>query len=224
MTRLEEIGERLLEGKAPCDIALEFGVSLQYIHKCKWKLGLTNPIEPTPIEPLIASYQELQSTYAVAEKHNMSQPAVYRRLKAAGVDLPERGRARKPRGEESHTYKDGKGKDRSIERRKYQVHLQVAALCLGFPLPKGWVVHHHDEDPTNNHWTNLWVFPDAHSHGVYHQRLLALRRVNPEVDANQLALENGGLRLPPPRDPDLFELYIDPSVPLETIWSRLGDR
>lgn len=41
--------------------------------------------------------------------------------------------------------------------RKSDSHRKAAALKLGRPLRKGEVVHHRDEDKTNNHPDNLDV-------------------------------------------------------------------
>lgn len=109
-----------------------------------------------------------------------------------------------PRGPGHRHYKDGNGaersrnKDRKSPRRE---SWQVAAICLGYPLPKGWLVHHHDENPDNNDWQNLWLFHSWTEHSLYHTRKSHLLLRGIEVDANQLALESGGVPLPRPPYP-----------------------
>ena len=48
------------------------------------------------------------------------------------------------------------------------VHRLVDALTHG-PLPKGWDVHHKDEDKLNNHWDNLQRMPHL-KHMALHGR------------------------------------------------------
>lgn len=50
-------------------------------------------------------------------------------------------------------------------------HIKVAEKVLGKKLPKGAVVHHVDEDPTNNTPTNLVVCPSRAYHRLLHARL-----------------------------------------------------
>lgn len=222
MSKKDQVDHLLQSGALVEEICTRLQVSSGYVYKRRAALNQAKPHDPVPTKTLIASYQELQSTYAVAERHGLSQTSVYRRLAKAGVSLPSQGRHRKPRGPASHMYKDGLGKVRRKDRRT-ALHLQVAALCLGFPVPEGWIVHHMDEDPTNNHPSNLWVFQRQADHATYHQKLLANQRAGRAVDASLLASETGGLKLPLPSDLRRFELGIDPSAPSETLWSMVAD-
>jgi hypothetical protein len=78
---------------------------------------------------------------------------------------------------------------------------EVAAICLGQPLPQGWVIHHLDENPHNNQPDNLILFRDQSVHARFHQRLLERQRAGQPFDATQLALESGGRQLPQPPAP-----------------------
>jgi hypothetical protein len=57
--------------------------------------------------------------------------------------------------------------------RTYE-HVEVAERVLGKPLPPGAVVHHVDENPSNNDPGNLVVCPDDAYHALIHQRTRAL--------------------------------------------------
>lgn len=52
-------------------------------------------------------------------------------------------------------------------------HVTLAEKALGKPLPKGAVVHHVDQNPSNNEPTNLVVCPDRAYHQLIHQRMRA---------------------------------------------------
>jgi len=64
---------------------------------------------------------------------------------------------------------------------KYQIdgeqkleHVLVAEKALGKPLPKGAVVHHINENPSDNRPSNLVVCPDQTYHAELHQRMKRL--------------------------------------------------
>lgn len=65
------------------------------------------------------------------------------------VYLPEHPRARKNSGNVSR-------------------HILIAEESLGRPLREGEVVHHEDEDRTNNSPENLYVFINQEHHARYH--------------------------------------------------------
>lgn len=64
--------------------------------------------------------------------------------------------------------------------RRYRL---VVERLLGFSLPPGAVVHHWDEDRTNNVPSNLVVCPDEAYHNLLHMRMEAYRACG---DANKL--------------------------------------
>ncbi len=53
-------------------------------------------------------------------------------------------------------------------------HVRVAARVLGGAVPRGVVVHHINEQKTDNRPENLAVFPDAAYHNLIHARMAAL--------------------------------------------------
>ncbi len=73
---------------------------------------------------------------------------------------------------------------------------RTVELALGRKLPKGWVIHHMNENPRDQRQSNLWLFPLAQLHGAYHQRQSESLAAGGRVAASQTALENGGLWLP----------------------------
>jgi hypothetical protein len=50
-------------------------------------------------------------------------------------------------------------------------HRLVAEHCIGRYLTHEEVVHHEDEDRTNNNPSNLWLFPNQSQHMEHHKRL-----------------------------------------------------
>lgn len=73
---------------------------------------------------------------------------------------------------------------------------KTVELGLGRKIPKGWVVHHMNENPRDQRHSNLWLFPTSAQHGSYHAQQLDRLAAGGSVPANQTALENGGLWLP----------------------------
>ena len=73
---------------------------------------------------------------------------------------------------------------------------RTVELALGRKLPKGWVIHHMNENPRDQRQSNLWLFSSAPLHGAYHQRQSESLAAGGRVAASQTALENGGLWLP----------------------------
>lgn len=50
-------------------------------------------------------------------------------------------------------------------------HIIVAENALGKPLPKGAIVHHHDQDRSNNKNTNLVICENTSYHQIIHARM-----------------------------------------------------
>lgn len=73
---------------------------------------------------------------------------------------------------------------------------RVVEQALGTPLPKGWVIHHMNECPTDQTLTNLWLFPTTAQHSLYHQRQRENLTTGGQRSASRLASDNGGLWLP----------------------------
>ena len=61
------------------------------------------------------------------------------------------------------------------EKIGYYKARQVAEKVLGRSLPTGVVIHHVDEDPTNNNNSNLVVCENQSYHFLLHRRMKALK-------------------------------------------------
>lgn len=72
-----------------------------------------------------------------------------------------------------HIRADGYVRIQRAGETQYE-HILVAEKALGKPLPAGAVVHHVDENPTNNAPTNLVICPSHAYHLLIHQRMRAL--------------------------------------------------
>lgn len=55
-------------------------------------------------------------------------------------------------------------------------HVKVAEIAFGKPLPKEAVVHHVDENGSNNRNDNLAIFPNRGYHKAIHARLKIKQR------------------------------------------------
>lgn len=58
---------------------------------------------------------------------------------------------------------------------RFREHVTIAEAALGRPLPRGAVVHHADENPSNNARSNLVICPSAKYHKLLHMRINALK-------------------------------------------------
>lgn len=61
-----------------------------------------------------------------------------------------------------------------VEGRRTYEHILVAEQALGKPLPPGAVVHHTNENKSDNRPENLVVCPDEAYHRLLHMRMEAL--------------------------------------------------
>jgi hypothetical protein len=152
---------------------------------------------------------------------------VRRRLLLAGVQS-RTGCAKKDR---NYFWKGGRDKYSSDHRDRYQTYRVVVAF-LGMLLPKGWVVHHLDEDATNDSLSNLVLFPNALVHSNYHLWLIQNQLLGNSAEAIQEALRIGGHRLLQSEDqtpirPDkallsLLEMECE-RLGVRTKWKHLAD-
>lgn len=153
-----------------------------------WKGNATQ----IPLDEVHREYWAGACMSEIAARYGMSGPALSKRMRKAGLSL-KKGGMRKPH--RNYQWKGGyKIPMHYFRRQSYE----VAAICLERPVPHGWVVHHIDENPENNHPDNLILFPSQGHHARHHQRLLKLQRQGIEVDATREVLESGGLALPRP--------------------------
>lgn len=145
---------------------------------------------------MLEDYQAGMPLEELCKKHHLDSSRVHQLRQEA--DIPLRSRPSMT-GENNYQYKHGLGNRR--KERHPELTKQVAAICLGHIVPRGWLVHHMDENPGNNHPENLAIFPSKSTHAHYHQVLLKSQHEGLEVDTIQLVLENGGWMLPLPDHP-----------------------
>lgn len=159
-----------------------------------------SPVHPLPMDEVAARYQAGESTIDLGKAYSVDAEVIRRRMDRAGI--ARRGLvASRARGEKSPQWKGGEPAPMHYYRRQ---SYEVAAICLGQPLPPGWVIHHVDENPHNNAPANLILFPSQRLHARFHQQLLRRRiAVGSEV-AIRLASEIGAEALPSPPAPIVF--------------------
>jgi len=155
------------------------------------KIG-RSPLVPISLKEAHQRHEAGENVKDIAASYGVSAPSLCKRLRRAGIRI---GQNRHRQKERNFQWKGGKTKRSDKTRR--QAH-EVAASCLGTPLPRAWVVHHDDENPENNDPSNLILFETNALHLVYHQKLLGIQRRGLKVDTSHLASESGGLALPPP--------------------------
>lgn len=204
------------EGKELREIAQVVGFSEVSVHRVLIKHGRSPWDRRYPNarsrddEQMIQDYKDGVPVLEIFEKHKVSQTHFYRILKENNIPLrPRKGNV----GKENYQYKHGKG-NRSKERDRI-LKKQVAALCLGYVVPRRWIIHHMDENPANNNPENLAIFHNKKEHAVYHQRLLKSQREGHPVDASQLVSESGGFLLPLPTHPIVLPHERDRLFPLK---------
>lgn len=173
--------------------------------------GHRAPLLPLPLEEVCRRYQAGETTVQLGEAFGVDPEVIRQRMKKAGMKC--RPSTRAGRGEANHQWKGGHTPPMHYHRRQ---SYEVAAICLGQPLPQGWVIHHCDEDPTNNDPSNLLIFQTAGAHARFHQLLLKRQRIEPTVDATRLALENGARPLPSPPAPIVLPPGTNQRVPSQT--------
>ena len=193
------------EGKLLKEIAAITGRSEGCISQTLQKYGRSAWDRRYPDAPswnddeIIADYQNYMPTEEIFAKHKIAATTFYRLLKESKTPLrPRRGTI----GKANYQYKHGNG-SRANERTP-QLTKQVAAVCLGYVVPRGWIIHHMDENPGNNHPENLAIFHTKKEHAIFHQQQLHCQREGLPYDANQLASESGGFLLPLPTHPILL--------------------
>lgn len=160
--------------------------------------GGQRPIHALPMAEVIARYEAGESTGVLGQAYGVDPEVIRRRIARKGVQRRPVG---PPSGAGNPQWKGGREKTMHYYRRQ---SYEVAAICLGQPVPQGWVIHHADENPQNNQPENLILFADRRDHHRLHQQLLRLQRAGLAVDATRTALESGGQALPVPPSPIRF--------------------
>jgi hypothetical protein len=111
----------------------------------------------------------------IAEMFHVCLATAYNALRAAGIHSEHVG----SKGAKNPQWNGGTYREPSnlrLVKKFFQNAREVATLALGRLLSKDEVVHHHDENPTNNDVANLWVFPTTGDHSRYHCALRNHRR------------------------------------------------
>lgn len=159
--------------------------------------GSRKAVHELPMDVVVRHYKDGMSTIDLGRLYGVDAEVIRRRMIRHDRTL----QMRKPgnaSGQKNSQWKGGKSQIEWSDCRKFA--RRIAEFCLNRRLELGETVHHHDEVPANNHPSNLWIFPSHESHLRYHQQLIKNRYAICSEEANLLALEIGGLRLPIPFD------------------------
>lgn len=173
--------------------------------------GKRKPVHPLPMSEVAKMYRAGHSTTDLGRLHSVDAEVIRRRLLNFGQPMRRRGEYERS-GSSNPQWKGG----RQQVREYHKLARRIAAFCLGSTLPTGIVVHHHDEDETNNHPSNLWLFPSGPNHNRYHQQLLKNRVEVGSKEASRLASKNGGRALPIPDDLTPLSLGTSLQFPYDT--------
>lgn len=173
--------------------------------------GNRKPVHELPMAELASLYRQGYPTTELAKRYSVDPEVIRRRLLKFGQPMRPRGTYERC-GQDNPQWKGGKEQIREY----HKLARRIAAFCLGKTLPTGSVVHHHDEGETNNHPSNLWVFPSGPDHNRYHQQLLKSRFEAGSAGASRLALRNGGRVLPRPDDLTPLSLGTSRQFPYDT--------
>jgi hypothetical protein len=224
VSRLKPIPkEQLLAALETCTTAGQIGERLGFVRETIVKHlkyhGIPIPrfeswYDTLPVEEIASRYLAGEDCGQIAESYKDLIPkGIKKPQEAIRVVLKRRGIQRRRYsaiavGEKNYQWKGG-NRITPMHYHRRQSY-EVAAICLGKPLPSGAVIHHLDENPYNNNPENLIVFPTQKNHARYHQQLLVIRRKGLEVSTIRLALENGGQELHRPDGLKGCELYTNP--------------
>jgi hypothetical protein len=191
-----------LECKNQHRVAERFGIRQSHVSrmlvKCGIRIGKGNNSPKKihlPVDTIVSRYLAGESTIELGSAYGVDPELIRARLSQRGIKRRGYGQAK---GHKNYQWKGGREQAMHYHRRQAY---EVAAICLGQPLPQGWIVHHADENPTNNDPSNLMVFESQKAHAGFHQQLLKLLHEGKTVDASQLALRSGAQWLPPPPAP-----------------------
>src|SRR3990167_5794962 len=146
---------------------------------------------------VVQRYLSGEGTNEIGKSLNIDGEVVRRRLKKWNIPR----RVGKAIGPKNPQWKGNRSAPMHYFRKQ---SYEVAAICLGQPVPKGYVIHHLDENAKNNNPENLILFPSQSLHAKFHQKVLNLRLEVDSKESNQLMLEIGGVQLPKPPHPLTF--------------------
>lgn len=196
--------EMHLEGQTNYQIADRFGVTQPSVNRVLTEVlgirvgrGNHNPRKVHLPDLVGEMYLNGEGCKEIAEHFGISKKVVQKKL--AQLNIPRR--IGKASGIKNPQWKGGK--EKALHKYRRQTY-EVAAICLKKPVPEGHVIHHRDENPKNNHPSNLVIFPSASLHMKFHQRVLSLRLKVDSEEAIQHLLEIGGVPLPQPDFPIEF--------------------
>lgn len=207
-------------------IAKELGVSQTHVCRILHKAGIRvgrgarEAIVKLPKREVIELYESGLACQEIADRFGTHAEVIRMRLAKWNVSRRQRGSYERS-GPDNPQWKGGRSPTMHYHRRQ---SYEVVAICLGRPLPKGWVIHHLDEDPTNNDPSNLCLFPSLKHHTRFHQQQLRLQLAIPSVEANRLAIGSGGRLLPLPRVPIELSLDTDLHALLDSLESPTRPR
>lgn len=199
-----EAWQRLLNGRL---VARELGIPPKVLYRYLNRLGVAPGKGQGAKRPRVHRldldevrrlyWDEGLSTVEIGERLGVSAEVVRRQMARAGIARRDLQGSR-ARGPKNRQWKGGRSKTMHKYRRE---SYEVAAICLGHPLPPGFVIHHLDENQENNHYHNLVIFPSQSQHLRYHQRQLATPTQADSAETTRAVSENGGRWLPPPPSP-----------------------
>lgn len=122
-------------------------------------------------------YNEGRTIYEIAKIIGISPTGVWKRLKNQGVDLRSSGTrkgnnwSKEKRGDE-FIGADGRVWVRGINstgrRSSKRREVVVMEQMLGHSIPKGYIVHHKDEDITNDSPDNLELMTRSRHNSLHH--------------------------------------------------------
>lgn len=143
-------------------------------------------------DQVVPDYRRGLTSPEIAKKLNVSCESVRRALRHFGETIRPRGAGGLPPNRNPF-WRGGKQpyKDKG---QKYWA-AKIATFCFGQALPHGSVIHHIDENNTNNDPTNLILFSSNADHLRTHYQLSQLPQPVSKEDAIRVASENGGQRL-----------------------------
>jgi hypothetical protein len=134
-----------------------------------WNIGTST----VPRSLVAEHYKSGKTAKEISKILGMGLSTVYRSLRQEGIKADHKGLkgANHPQWN-GGSYDQNKSKNWNSSKKARVLF----AILIGRELTEDEVVHHHDEDPSNNDPSNLWLFPNTGSHSAYHCALRDYRR------------------------------------------------